>query len=419
MARKRELDEFPALRALGMEPTPVYVAVARRIAEMDLCPEGTGGSMPMKRPEGAGGTGLGERSRGAASGQQRRSEMGWLPPGFEKTRAECQDKLKFFELAKSLDHPLASFDVDLEEDVLAAVDKITALGKDICVWRELRLKELGEMADSLRPMSAELMLKAPEHVKWAAGPDAHPAFMAAVVDGLEWGDTQMPLRYCITGCSVIGQGPRLAIPGFRQASSRELEAQAARRVQVPDLLRTNAQWVKSLWGQTVASYAKARRENDVSRIAAAQAVWDKTMLECNVKDTARGPFTVTQCNKMLGFGRWRPMARFGAWQGTGADAKCRPCDNARRSGHNAAYVVPERVVLTKPTFSAMVARAFVRSMMVQGDTQKYELGGAHDDEADAYRGVPASQPEFTVVMLVDPASGEAACFFPRGHNCWY
>jgi hypothetical protein len=85
--------------------------------------------------------------------------------------------------------------------------------------------------------------------------------------------------------------------------------------QVPDLLRTNAQWVKSLRVQTEASYAKAQSVNDVSRIAAAQAVWDKTMLECSVKDTARGPFPVSQCNDMLGVGKWRPMARFGAWRG--------------------------------------------------------------------------------------------------------
>jgi hypothetical protein len=90
----------------------VYVEAVRRIAEMDLCPgEGTGGPMPR------------EGSRGAASGLQRRSETGWLPPGFDKTRTECSDKLKFFGLAKSLPHPLSSFDVDLEEDVIAAVEK--------------------------------------------------------------------------------------------------------------------------------------------------------------------------------------------------------------------------------------------------------------------------------------------------------
>ena len=96
------------------------------------------------------------------------------------------------------------------------------------------------------------------------------------------------------------------------------------------------------------------RVGDSERLEGMRAAWHQSMEEVSAKGTAAGPFTLSQLKSRFGYGRYRPMGRFAVWQGQ----KWRPCDNARKSRTNRAYTSPEALTLTRPTYSAMVARAF-------------------------------------------------------------
>ena len=107
---------------------------------------------------------------------------------------------------------------------------------------------------------------------------------------------------------------------------------------------------------------------------------------------------------------WRCMKRFGVWQ----KGKCRCCDDACRSLHNAGTVVPEKVSCVAADFPARAAGLF--ACYAGFDGPACILEGGSDDIASAYRRIVCAMPQFTVVALWHPERGEVVYCTMRGFN---
>ena len=46
----------------------------------------------------------------------------------------------------------------------------------------------------------------------------------------------------------------------------------------------------------------------------------------------------------------------------------------------------------------------------------FNVGAGTEDEPQAFRNVPCSTPQYTVVLVVNPQTGMLEAFIPRGHN---
>ena len=64
-------------------------------------------------------------------------------------------------------------------------------------------------------------MRRPAHVAWAGGPTAHLAFVAAVVEALNWPDVSLAVAYFVRGLVVVGEAPDGPFPlpyGLRDAA---------------------------------------------------------------------------------------------------------------------------------------------------------------------------------------------------------
>jgi len=131
-----------------------------------------------------------------------------------------------------------------------------------------------------------------------------------------------------------------------------------------------------------------------------------------VKKSARGPFTCSQMDSEFGFGRGRPIRRFGLPKGDGV----RPCDDAIQSLHNSAFVSDHVVSSCPYDFPAAVASAFFDESRALASPPIGSIGGAKQDVPNAYRTVPAVTPEQTVAALAHLRSCRVCFFETRGIN---
>lgn len=98
----------------------------------------------------------------------------------------------------------------LSQDNIAAVAKTVQLGSRGVQWRLERRREICKIAGDLETMSNAVMAIAqqPEHIRKVSR-QFNTAFQAALVDAIEWPDTDLP-ALLLNGFPVIGD-----IPGSR------------------------------------------------------------------------------------------------------------------------------------------------------------------------------------------------------------
>lgn len=379
------VPQFSATRGSGVPIGPEYEAAVEQLRALSIVAPGR--ERPVKR----------SKSLTAAAVQHRR-HASWCPPGFELTREIRTDKRKFFDAARKLRHPFAGAEDDLPEDVQAAVDAVAAKLHSTPVWREEQMARFRKIAESLEPMSARMRKQQRPHVAAAAG-QAHPAFMMALSDAMEWPDIEFARRFCLIGFDVVGSVKDTGL--YRRATKKEVQKKRAAGISVPTLCKGNAQWARQLKRQSEETFASARAQGG-KRLAAIEAAWERSVEETGPeKGTAEGPFTFDEVDERFGYGKWCGALRFAVEQGE----KWRPCDNFRRT--NRAYESPERLTMTSPLYSAMVGRRLARAEAAAGGWDfEWSCGVATDDEPDAYRGSAVFQPQFTPAVVCDPASGK-------------
>ena len=304
------------------------------------------------------------------------------------------------EEADCLDHVLEAMDRrhpfedddDLPTDLQSAVDFVCCEGHSIQSWRRQRCNELRRIAASLDDVNSELsarMCEGSRELSDKVGP-VHFAFIAAVLDALEWPDSKLVFKL-LHGFETIGPIEDSGVYAeWRTFASEDLSG----------TLAGNAAWASRLRDE----YADRARTSGVSDDDV--ALWGKSMDEV-AKGYATGPFTREELDQRFGYGRWRCIPRFGIWQ----KGKLRAIDDARRSLHNAITRTDESLICDRADFPLRMARAFARGL---GRDPDMRLGT--DDMEAAYRRVPVRDMAWSCVAQLDPASREARFFVLPGHN---
>jgi len=126
---------------------------------------------------------------------------------------------------------------------------------------------------------------------------------------------------------------------------------------------------------------------------------------------ATHPISYTLADKIYGYASHRLSPRFIVHQ----ESKDRPCDNCKISKLNRTYYSPEKLVLLRADFNAIVGKRFYDIAKRDNWLDSLIMGSGGDDEPDAYRNVPQDDTKMTLVTLVDPTDGIAKVTRVRGH----
>jgi len=146
-------------------------------------------------------------------------------------------------------------------------------------------------------------------------------------------------------------------------------------------------------------------------------IWAKTLSECKIDDKTGkqysvGPFypsTDGSCQELaqeLGTTEWWCMERFPHYRFPGDD--CRPCDNAKKSGHNDSTGLHESISCENSEFPPRVAQ------MLYSLGCKTPLKFGTDDWRKAYRQLYTRDYHHAVVALWDPFHERVALFYMPG-----
>ena len=316
------------------------------------------------------------------------------------------DKAAFAERARSRPPPLVGADEAaskaLPHDLTAAIDYVVQLGSGVREDRERRMHTLGSLADELAPMRAALDAAKSECARAIAAP-FNSAWAAAVIDAMRWPDTMLPLKYVQgydtvfdvpdTGVFVADEQPaELSAAGFREANTR-MNARIASRIK-----------------------SAALRADPEQRERRAQA-WRRTKEEID-EGLMGPPMTRAQVDRKYARGRWRAIGRSAIKQ----KDKWRCIDDARRSKHNKATSLHERITCGRADFPVTIAREVAKRLHARGGRppkgirKRMRMRHGTNDLRAAYRHVPTRQPEYTLVAVWNADEQRVSYCDVPGHN---
>ena len=288
----------------------------------------------------------------------------------------------------------------LPRDLTIAIDAIVSMGESIVARREERLRELGSIAAALEPMREVLDGCKCESAQLIA-PRFNVAWAALVTDVMRWPDVLQPLKY-VTGFNVVFDVPDSGV--FRA----ELQPE---EIPEREFKAGNTRMVK----QIVSEVRKSATEGDAETRERRKQCWIKTKSEIE-KGLVFGPRSLAATDRKYGRGRWRCLGRNAILQ----KGKWRCIDNGKRSKHNKATRMHERITCGRADFPVLVAREFVRRARTGGrfKRKRSQLRMKHGtmDLRAAYRHVPTSQPEYTIVAVWDADAKEVVFCEVPGHN---
>ena len=181
---------------------------------------------------------------------------------------------------------------------------------------------------------------------------------------LGWPDESLALDMYLRGLSIVGIAPDTGL--WRRKSAFELR-RSGTLLPVADLLVSNISFTGSLLSTLPSQFTAARARGDSEWLRMCRLTWEATLAEV-AAGSAKGPFTRSRIDTMFGFGRWRPIRRFGVPKGVDG---VRPCDDATLSLHNSAWFSPVGLSNCPIDFPAAVGRAFYD----EGCVQPFGSGG--------------------------------------------
>jgi hypothetical protein len=315
-------------------------------------------------------------------------------------------KEEFAAAAQARVPPLESVERDaaaaLDADLALAIDFIAAKGTQIVALRRARIETLRNIARSLEPLRKDL-----DDCKCVASQliatRLNAAWVAALVDSLEWPDKRMPLLYVI-GFPVVFDVPD---SGVFRADEQPAEISPA------DFKAGNTRMVARIEREIFASATSADDEERERR----DQCWTRTKEEIE-EGLVLGPYSKAQMDRHFGRGRWRSLGRNAIKQ----KGKWRCIDNGKRAKHNKAASLHERITCGRADFPVMVAREFARRITsgrgsaIGKHAKRLRMQHGTNDLRAAYRHVPTSQMEYTAVAVWNSDAKEVQyCTIP-GHN---
>jgi hypothetical protein len=289
--------------------------------------------------------------------------------------------------------------------VLQAVVKAVAeLGGGVIRWRAQQERDLKTIAKSLGTANAELQKLVPEHGKRTCA-GINFAFLYVVCEALEYVDRKVVdgLLFGFIPVGVVPPGGRFrpvdepdVAPFSAEENSQMFDqvaadlAQRFRRAGQKGVQSEEWQELATLWRNVVGPEGEVSKGHmdggEHGRGYSRRQIWDM------YKDCPGGP---------------RCLLRFGVEQG----GKLRGCDDGARCGHNDGTKMGETIHCVGADLPAIIAREFAK-------WTDSECWVGTDDVEAAYRRVLNSMPQYTVVALLDPETGQVRYFpmpgFPFG-----
>ena len=298
---------------------------------------------------------------------------------------------------------------ELPEDLVLAIDYVARRGSKIRRDRRERMGVMRALAARLEPMRAALDACKSDEARAIAGP-FNVAWTAAIVDALEWPDTDLPVRY-VKGFNVVFDIPDSGV--FRADDDPATISKAA-------FMAGNSQMVTSLTQEI-----ESRATNDDAESSERRAqCWKRTKEEID-EGLIGAPRSRAQMDRRYKRGKWRCIGRNAIMQ----KGKWRCIDNGKRSKHNKATTMHERITCGRADFPVMVAREFAKRIRraahaMQGvykrstfvPARAFGMRHGTNDLKAAYRRVPTRQPQFTCVAVWDDDAGKVVYVDVPGHN---
>ena len=317
------------------------------------------------------------------------------------TEGVIHSKSEFARLAQLQESPFTKTDRDAAEridpDLRIAFDTVAANGKGIKQMRKDRLLALKRIATSLEPMRKELENHKCETATEISLP-FNVAWTAATIDGIEWPDTDMPARY-LKGFDVV----------FDISDSKVYRADyQPATIPKEKFMASNTNMNKKIHDEIERSATEKPEDAERRR-----QCWIRTRQEID-EGLVHEPRSRAQMDRRHGRGKWRALGRNAILQ----KDKWRCVDNGKRSKHNKATTLHERITCGRADFPAMTAREFQKRRTGSRGIHKHAWRMCHgtNDLRAAYRHVPTSQPQFTCVAVWDSDNDKVVYCEVPGHN---
>ena len=282
-------------------------------------------------------------------------------------------------------HPATIEGRELHPDAWAAVELIAKAGNKVAAAheRQWRVSLLRRVKTELAPVRRELERLQPAHIRRMPS-QVDAALLAAASMAVGSPDSELALGF-VVGFDAVGDIP---VSGWWPVDPEPVQA-------LFDLSAMPHNEANDSWHIRLEAALRTEAGDPVKR-EQARSVWARTQEELE-KELCNGPFTKEQLDTAYGRGKWRAMKRFAVVQ----NGKVRACDNARASRHNEATTRHERMVNETADFPARAAAAFFARI-----GKPVQMLGGTDDIGAFYRRIPTATPQWCVVAVLNPQSGE-------------
>ena len=277
----------------------------------------------------------------------------------------------------------------LPPDVKAAVRWSLARRHDLQRARTRRIASITRWCDSLRPCSAAIRVRQPEHVAHIAS-GVNVACIAAFIDASGYPDTHVP-HHMVYGFPVWSPTDSKVL----RPITPTMTEQEADRMQASLLQSHQLTVAAAVQRVSRDAHAPERR---------VMGVFNATSKE-RAKRLIRGPYTPRQMSARCPRG-YLPMPRFGKDEGT----KIRCIDDGPWAGVHGAARYVETVVHPSFTYPALVA-AYVAK--VEG--RPVAMTMAFLDLLSAYKTVPTADPCLMVIATWNPRLKRVELYDHPGH----
>ena len=319
---------------------------------------------------------------------------------------------------------------ELSESLKRTLRVMLDKGLQLNAFRRSQLSDLEELARACEPFTARLRewARCPPHVHQVAG-GVNVGLLVVMVEASGWPDHALPLGF-LEGMNVVGiiEDSGVFRPVIHDEDVTEFVKRrddiAAGRTSAPG----NVQWAHDVHRMVRSCALKAQSEGgeklEALRVAAAKTedeVRAGTMLPGISLETLLQEFSQKSDGSLL----CRPMRRFAVRQGTKQvrqpdgsvreEPKWRLIDDAKRSLSNAMTRPSETIVLPRFTAPGLMGAFLAEECLERGEPVPHITFGT-DDLRLAYRRIPTSQPEYTVVAIWSFKDKAVRFYKCPGHN---
>ena len=374
---------YSAYRAFGVEPPTAYIDACARLRSAFIP------SQPYTRPH--------EKLKGSISDSAWRGRF--VKPANERLVPESEDKRRHVEAAAKARLPTRRERAAYQPTAACTAAIRWCLEQDgkLPAWRHGQRRILGSVRKSIEHLNDELRRAVPSaSTARAVAPNVNVALLCALVDALEWDDTELPVNF-VRGFTSIGEIPDSGVyrPVAPELSPEEFGQLFA------TLEATNEEWLDR--STHILRERASRASDDELRIM-------RGVVEQSNKEVGKGfgPPAMTRSELLRKYKtsrglRARVMPRFGKVEP--GKALPRVIDDARASSTNRMQRTVETITTPSFEYPSSILEELARAAAERGiPIPDVEIG--LDDLASAYRRIPTASPEYMVAAVWDPDAGE-------------